>query len=176
MEKKKILDSEVESSIKRMKLVESTNDGFKLAEEDLLIRGPGEIFGEKQTGNQMFKMADIVVDSDILEEANNCANEMIDTKALFEDEEYKSLYDMAEANDQAQKEIIEYEVIMEDTRIKIAVDAMGGDYAPKEIVEGVNLAIKNNPDLELVLFGDEKAIKEYLVPNDKQNCNYLVNH
>ena len=42
---------------------------------------------------------------------------------------------------------------MEDKRIKIAVDAMGGDYAPKEIVEGVNLAIKNNPDLELVLFG-----------------------
>lgn len=102
-----ISDSEVESSIKRMKLVESTNDGFKLAEEDLLIRGPGEIFGEKQTGNQMFKMADIVVDSDILEEANNCANEMIDTKALFEDEEYKALYDMAEANYQAKKEIIE---------------------------------------------------------------------
>ena len=102
-----ISDSEVESSIKRMKLVESTNDGFKLAEEDLLIRGPGEIFGEKQTGNQMFKMADIVVDSDILEEANNCANEMIDTKALFEDEEYKTLYDMAEANYQAKKEIIE---------------------------------------------------------------------
>ena len=102
-----ISDSEVESSIKRMKLVESTNDGFKLAEEDLLIRGPGEIFGEKQAGNQMFKMADIVVDSDILEEANNCANEMIDTKALFEDEEYKTLYDMAEANYQAKKEIIE---------------------------------------------------------------------
>lgn len=102
-----ISDSEVESSIKRMKLVESTNDGFKLAEEDLLIRGPGEIFGEKQTGNQMFKMADIVVDSDILEEANNCANEMIETKALFEDEEYKTLYDMAEANYQAKKEIIE---------------------------------------------------------------------
>ena len=56
---------------------------------------------------------------------------------------------------------------MEDKRIKIAVDAMGGDYAPKEIVEGVNLAIKNNPDLELVLFGDERAIKEYLVPNDR---------
>ena len=102
-----ISDSEVETSIKRMKLVESTNDGFKLAEEDLLIRGPGEIFGEKQTGNQMFKMADIVVDSDILEEANNCANEMIDSKALFDDEEYKVLYDMAEANYQAKKEIIE---------------------------------------------------------------------
>jgi ATP-dependent DNA helicase RecG len=102
-----VSDSEVESSIKRLKLVESTNDGFQLAEEDLLIRGPGEIFGEKQSGNQMFKMADIVVDSDILDEANICANEMIDSKQLFENEEYKTLYDIAEANYQAKKEMIE---------------------------------------------------------------------
>ena len=102
-----ISDTEVETSIKRLKLVESTNDGFALAEEDLLIRGPGEIFGEKQTGNQMFKMADIVVDSDILEEANNAANEMIDSKELFDNPEYKKLYDLAEANYQAKKEMIE---------------------------------------------------------------------
>lgn len=56
---------------------------------------------------------------------------------------------------------------MSENRIKIAVDAMGGDYAPKEIVEGVNLAIKNNPDLELVLFGDTEQINKYLVPNDR---------
>ena len=102
-----ISDSEVESSIKRLKLVEQTNDGFKLAEEDLLIRGPGEIFGEKQTGNQLFKMADIVVDSDILELANNCANNMISSGELFNNEDYKALYDLAEANYQAKKEIIE---------------------------------------------------------------------
>ena len=102
-----ISDTEVETSIKRLKLVESTNDGFSLAEEDLLIRGPGEIFGEKQTGNQMFKMADIVVDSDILEEANNAANEMIDSKELFENPEYRVLYELAEANYQAKKEMIE---------------------------------------------------------------------
>lgn len=102
-----ISDSEVESSIKRLKLVEQTNDGFELAEEDLLIRGPGEIFGEKQTGNQLFKMADIVVDSDILELANNCANNMISSGELFNNEDYKALYDLAEANYQAKKEIIE---------------------------------------------------------------------
>ena len=38
---------------------------------------------------------------------------------------------------------------MSEERIKLAIDAMGGDYAPKEIVEGVNLAIQNNPSLEL---------------------------
>ena len=56
---------------------------------------------------------------------------------------------------------------MSKERIKLAIDAMGGDYAPKEIVEGVNLAIQNNPSLELVLFGDEAQIKEYLVPNER---------
>ena len=55
----------------------------------------------------MFKMADIVVDSDILDEANICANEMIDSKQLFENEEYKTLFDIAEANYQAKKEMIE---------------------------------------------------------------------
>jgi ATP-dependent DNA helicase RecG len=72
-----------------------------------MIRGPGEIFGEKQTGNQMFKMADIVVDSDILELANNCANEIIEDGRLFNDEEYKKLYEIADKNYQEKKEIIE---------------------------------------------------------------------
>lgn len=53
--------------------------------------------------------------------------------------------------------------------IKIAVDAMGGDYAPKEIVNGVNLAIKNNPDLFINLYGKEEEIKKYLVLNDRVN-------
>ncbi|HEY8444660.1 MAG TPA: phosphate acyltransferase PlsX [Bacilli bacterium] len=51
--------------------------------------------------------------------------------------------------------------------IKLAIDAMGGDFAPKEIVEGVNLAIKLYDDLELVLYGNEKEIKKYLVPNNR---------
>lgn len=46
--------------------------------------------------------------------------------------------------------------------IKIAIDAMGGDYAPKEQVEGAMLAIKNIDDIELTLYGDETEIKKYL--------------
>ena len=46
--------------------------------------------------------------------------------------------------------------------IKIAVDAMGGDFAPKEQVEGSMLAIKNIPDIELTLYGDEPEIRKYL--------------
>ena len=44
----------------------------------------------------------------------------------------------------------------------IAVDAMGGDHAPKAIVEGVNQAIKDFSDIEIQLYGHEEKIKEYL--------------
>ena len=46
--------------------------------------------------------------------------------------------------------------------MKIAIDAMGGDHAPKEIVLGAVKAIQSFPDLKIVLVGDETKIKEYL--------------
>ncbi|HOH58891.1 MAG TPA: phosphate acyltransferase, partial [Bacilli bacterium] len=49
--------------------------------------------------------------------------------------------------------------------VKLAIDAMGGDFAPEEIIKGVNLSIEEHKDLELILYGDEEQIKKYLVPN-----------
>lgn len=49
----------------------------------------------------------------------------------------------------------------------IAVDAMGGDHAPKAIVEGVNQALQVFSDIEVQLYGDETKIREYLTPNDR---------
>ncbi len=46
--------------------------------------------------------------------------------------------------------------------VKLAIDAMGGDFAPKEIVEGCLLAAKEFSDLNLVLYGDEEQIKMYM--------------
>ena len=51
--------------------------------------------------------------------------------------------------------------------IKIAVDAMGGDYAPKEQVEGAMLAIKRIDDIELTLYGDEVEIRKYLTDDTR---------
>jgi len=51
--------------------------------------------------------------------------------------------------------------------IKIAIDAMGGDYAPKEQVEGAMLAIKNIKDIELTLYGDETEIRKYLTNEER---------
>jgi ATP-dependent DNA helicase RecG len=53
----------------RLKIMVATNDGFKIAEKDLEIRGPGEIEGTRQSGALNFKLASIVVDKAMLEVA-----------------------------------------------------------------------------------------------------------
>ncbi len=57
----------------RLGIMEKTNDGFKIAEKDLEIRGQGEILGTRQSGIQLFKIANIVRDFEILESARKAA-------------------------------------------------------------------------------------------------------
>ncbi|MDT9023888.1 phosphate acyltransferase PlsX [Rossellomorea yichunensis] len=51
--------------------------------------------------------------------------------------------------------------------MKLAVDAMGGDHAPKEIVLGVKRALSEFNDIEVLLYGDENQIKQYITPVDR---------
>ena len=51
--------------------------------------------------------------------------------------------------------------------VKLAIDIMGGDYAPLEIIEGVKQALQRFSDLEMVLFGDEEIIKANLEPSER---------
>lgn len=51
--------------------------------------------------------------------------------------------------------------------IKIAVDAMGGDFAPKEQVQGAMLAIKNIDDIQITLYGEKDQINKYLINSDR---------
>lgn len=51
--------------------------------------------------------------------------------------------------------------------MKLAVDAMGGDNAPKEIVLGVKRALREFNDIEVLLYGDEKQIKQYITPEER---------
>ncbi len=62
---------------KRMKIMCETNDGFKIAEKDLEIRGPGDIEGTRQSGVLNFKLANIVEDKKMLEEARILAEKII---------------------------------------------------------------------------------------------------
>lgn len=59
-------DSNKENTIKRLKVLNETNDGFKIAEEDLKLRGPGELTGVRQSGELSFGLGDIVNDSDLM--------------------------------------------------------------------------------------------------------------
>ena len=102
-----VSNTQTQSSIDRLKLVEENSDGFVLAEEDLIIRGPGDFFGEKQTGMVPFRMADIVFDKDLFESANKIADEIISNKKLFEDPEYKELYDLVDENYNNNKEMLD---------------------------------------------------------------------
>ncbi len=62
----------------RLKIMEQTNDGFKVAEKDLEIRGPGEIEGTRQSGALNFKLVNIVADKAILETARNEVEKLLE--------------------------------------------------------------------------------------------------
>jgi len=63
----------------RLKTIESTSDGFKIAEKDLRLRGPGEFFGTKQHGLPDLRFSDILVDKKILEKARKRAFQLINS-------------------------------------------------------------------------------------------------
>lgn len=63
----------------RLKILCATNDGFKVAEKDLEIRGPGEIEGTRQSGVLNFKLANIIQDRVMLDVAKNIATIIIET-------------------------------------------------------------------------------------------------
>jgi ATP-dependent DNA helicase RecG len=63
-----------EMGVERMKIMTETNNGFVLSEKDLELRGPGEVFGARQSGIPQFAVGDIVTDFNILEVARQEAN------------------------------------------------------------------------------------------------------
>ena len=69
---------------KRLEILTKTNDGFKVSEEDFKLRGGGDIFGLRQSGDMNFKLADIKTDYDLLLKAKE------DSASFMKSEEYKS--------------------------------------------------------------------------------------
>ena len=61
----------------RLRALASTNDGFRIAEEDLRLRGPGDFFGSQQHGLPQLKVADFAADMEVLKEAKGAAEELI---------------------------------------------------------------------------------------------------
>ncbi len=68
------------NSAVRIKTMRETNDGFKIADTDLELRGPGELLGHRQAGEVGFLMADIVRDAELLPRAVEVARQMLATE------------------------------------------------------------------------------------------------
>ncbi|MBN1385332.1 MAG: ATP-dependent DNA helicase RecG [Elusimicrobia bacterium] len=76
-------DTKMERARERIRVLLSTTDGFKIAEEDLRFRGPGEFFGTEQSGIPEFRIGNIFTDMAILRKTKDCAREMLmDNPAL----------------------------------------------------------------------------------------------
>jgi len=91
-----LADPKTDEGTERMMSMTEINDGFRLAEKDLELRGPGDFFGKKQSGLPDFKMADLVHDYRTLEVARQDAAVIIYDDAFWVDAEYKHLREMLE--------------------------------------------------------------------------------
>ncbi len=69
--------TENDDTLKRVKVMETTNDGFAISEADFELRGPGEFFGEKQSGMTDLKLAHLIYDRELLITARKDAFEML---------------------------------------------------------------------------------------------------
>lgn len=80
-----------EDAQKRLEILNKSNDGFFIASEDLKLRGPGDIFGIRQSGELEFKLADIFTDADLLKTVSEEVKALMDADPELEKEENREL-------------------------------------------------------------------------------------
>lgn len=72
-----VSDSESETARERLQIMKKYSDGFKIADEDLKQRGPGDFFGNRQHGLPELKIADMLSNTEILAECRRCADDIL---------------------------------------------------------------------------------------------------
>ncbi len=86
-----VTDATGDEATARMKIMCETTDGFKIADEDLKLRGPGDFFGTRQHGLPKLRIADILTDTRILNQTQELARELIEDKESFKKEENRNI-------------------------------------------------------------------------------------
>ena len=79
--------SDSKNSMKRLDILNKSNDGFKIASEDLKLRGPGDFFGIRQSGEMQFLLADIYQDASVLQQASEEVQDLLATDPELCEEE-----------------------------------------------------------------------------------------
>ena len=107
-----MMGHETEEARKRLQILERSNDGFHVAEEDLKLRGQGDLFGTMQSGEKVFALADVYEDAKILESAAAEAKEYSLEKLFSEKRdltnEKSSFHDLKSQNMRLQKKVARY--------------------------------------------------------------------
>ena len=80
-----------EAAMRRLRVLEETTDGFRIAEEDLAIRGPGDFLGTRQSGIPPFRVADIIRDAEFLSLARKEASDFLASPAAATNEGHRVL-------------------------------------------------------------------------------------
>lgn len=83
--------SNTKAARKRLEILNTSNDGFYIAGEDLKLRGPGDFFGVRQSGDLAFDIADIYQDAKELQQASEAVKEILEADPMLEEEEHKAL-------------------------------------------------------------------------------------
>lgn len=78
-------------SAQRLDILNRSNDGFYIASEDLKLRGPGDIFGVRQSGEMEFKLADIFTDANLLKTVSEEVNLLLDEDPELKNPEHEAL-------------------------------------------------------------------------------------
>ncbi|MCH5260316.1 MAG: ATP-dependent DNA helicase RecG [Lachnospiraceae bacterium] len=78
-------------TMSRLKILNESNDGFYIASQDLQLRGPGDLFGIRQSGDLRFVLADIFQDANVLQMASEWADTILERDAALESEQYAAL-------------------------------------------------------------------------------------
>ena len=86
-----VSDAQNEEAVARLKILCSTSDGFRIADEDLRLRGPGDFFGEKQHGLPDLKIANMAEDIEVLKDAQSAAKYVLSCDPKLEQPEHRGL-------------------------------------------------------------------------------------